>query len=294
MSFALRKGSLALYHPLLVRQLRSASSVSGNGRLQDRVAVVTGSSNGIGRAMALAFAREGAKVVCADLQPAARPETKLEATHEEAARNGGKSVFIATDTGEGESVRAAVEKAVSEYGRLDIMVNNAGIAPENQKVRRVHETTEEVYDKTMRVNAKGVFLGCKYAIGQFLKQDPVSSFGAGWIVNTGSICSVIGLEQYPAYSTAKGGVLQLTRQIAVDYGKDKIHCNVICPGFIKTELVKGLVADSVWSTKIIGDTPWGELAEPQEIAKAAVFLSSDDAGFITGQPLVVDGGYASR
>jgi len=163
------------------------------GRLQGKVAVVTGSSSGIGRAISLTFAREGAAVVCSDLREAARLEAESEPTHELIKKNGGKAVFAKCDTSKEADVEALVQTAVKEFGRLDILVNNAGVAVETSTgPRPVWEVDEESWDKTMAVNAKGVLFGCKHAARVMMKQEPHSTGDRGWIINLASIFGLVG------------------------------------------------------------------------------------------------------
>ncbi|KAI9811898.1 MAG: hypothetical protein M1827_005249 [Pycnora praestabilis] len=267
------------------------------GRLQNKVAIVTGASSGLGRAISLAYSREGAFVVCADLQPTAKSITGDKsdaATHELIQKNGGNAVFIKTDVGDSSEVQAMVAKAVEEFGRLDIMVNNAGIAFEGSSPLPIHETDDLRWDLTMRVNVRSVFLGCKYATAQFLKQSPHESGDRGWIINTASILGMVGLAGAPSYCAAKGAVIQLTRQVAIDYAPHRIHCNALCPGFTKTAMIKPMTDNETSYAQLLAAHPFRGLGEPEDIAKAAVFLASDDASWITGVPLPVDGGYVAQ
>ena len=161
------------------------------GRLESKVAIITGSSSGIGRATSLTFAREGASVVCGDLHETARQESEGEPTHELIQKSGGKAIFVKCDTSKAQEVEALVQKAVQEYGRVDIMVNNAGIALESKAAKPIWELDEEMWDKTMAVNAKGVMLGCKYAAIQMIKQDPHPLCDRGWIINMASILGLV-------------------------------------------------------------------------------------------------------
>ncbi|SLM37851.1 gluconate 5-dehydrogenase [Lasallia pustulata] len=270
-------------------------SLSGGlGRLRNKVAIITGASSGLGRAITLAYAREGAHVVCADLQPTAKEDIKDEAhkaTHHVVQQNGGKSIFVRCDVGDSEDVKNLVEAAVKEYGRLDIMVNNAGIALESSLI---HETADETFDKTIRVNARSVFLGCKYATGQMLKQEPHVNGDRGWIINTASVMGLVGFPGIASYCASKGAVVQLTRQVALDYAPHRIHCNALCPGFTQTAMIATLTSQQDVKAQLDAAHPFRGLGEPEDIAKAAVFLASDDASWITGVPLAIDGGYTAR
>ena len=208
-------------------------------RLKDRVAIVTGASSGIGRAIAVGFAREGAKVACADLRKAARSEG-YEAdigkdTDEVIRAAGGEAIFVKTDVTAGQEVANLVRATVEQYGRLDLMVNNAGVFT---RLSPIHETTEEEYDFTMQVNAKGVWHGCQQTIIQFLKQG-----SGGKIINIVSIGGLVGLANEPAYCASKGAAANLTRQLAIDYGPHRINVNGICPNFLTTALCRPYYED---------------------------------------------------
>ncbi|KAE8446241.1 hypothetical protein EG329_012466 [Mollisiaceae sp. DMI_Dod_QoI] len=269
------------------------------GRLADKVAVITGSSAGIGRAIALAFAREGAQVVCSDLQPLANVDIKDEAhlaTHDAITEEGGIGVFVKADVGETHEVEELVHEAVDIFGRVDIFVNNAGIAleidslPQSASGQGVHLTPVSVYDKTMKVNARGTFLGCKYAIAQMMKQEVGPSGDRGWIINMSSVAGLVGFGGCPAYCSSKGAVAELTKQVAVEYGPHRIHVNAICPGAIKTAMIQPLTDNEDSVKQLLGAHPWGKFGEPKDVAAAAVFLASEDAAFVTGALLPVDGG----
>jgi NAD(P)-dependent dehydrogenase (short-subunit alcohol dehydrogenase family) len=203
-------------------------------RLLGKVCIVTGSSSGLGRAIALAYAREGALLVCTDLRSQARPEIEAEcaATTDELIReSGGRALFVKADVSQATEVEAMVDAAVTEYGRIDVLVNNAGIAVEaGQRPLKIHETPEESFDATIAVNLKSCFLASKYVIRQMMKQDKSSSGDRGWIVNMSSIYGLVGGRYLPSYAASKGAVTNLTRQVAMDYATDGIHCNAICPG----------------------------------------------------------------
>ncbi|KAF2458538.1 hypothetical protein BDY21DRAFT_283787 [Lineolata rhizophorae] len=284
------------------------------GRLAGKTAIVTGSSSGLGRAIATAYAREGARVCCVDLYPnlrnAINPETgKADdinnrvstgvPTHEFLVQQfGGKHIYVRADVTVAADVEAAVATCVRELGRLDIMANNAGISVESTHVRvlRVHETSESDYDKTMAINAKSIFLGCKYAIQQMLKQEPLPNCNGdkGWIVNTASVQGYVGYLGTPSYCASKGAAVQLTKQVALDYGPDRIHCNALCPGFLKTAMTQNLQGDAEVLKGINAAHPLGGMGDPEDVARAAVFLASDDARWITGVPLPVDGGFLTQ
>ncbi|MCJ1390205.1 hypothetical protein MMC18_003063 [Xylographa bjoerkii] len=307
-----KRGSISLRNPLTrktalsnlqsPRSFLSTRPVVGQ-RLADKVAVVTGSSSGLGRAIALAFAAQGARlVVCSDLHPITKgtefaAEVPGTPTHEVICRRygGGKAVFRKADVTEGREVEGLVAEAVERGGRLDVIVNNAGIAslPDHGAV---HEMEEETWDRVMKVNGRSVFLGCKYACGQFLRQEPHHSGHRGWIVNTASI---MGLVAQPiagaAYCASKGAVVLMTKQIAIEYARHKIHCNAICPGHLRTPMTQSQFENESQRAAITALTPWGDdWGAAEDVAKCAVFLASDDAAYVTGVALPVDGGYTAQ
>ncbi|KAA8648059.1 SDR family NAD(P)-dependent oxidoreductase [Aspergillus tanneri] len=266
-------------------------------RLQNKVAIVTGSSSGLGRAIALRYAREGARVVCADLSLTARSEVTEETkitTHEAIHQAGGQAIFVTVDVGDAVRMENLVQSAVAEFGRLDILVNNAGIALEAQKPTRVHETDEETWDKTMRVNTKSMFLGCKYAVAQMLKQEAHESGDRGWIINMSSICGIVGATQSPSYCASKGAVSNLTRQVALDYAPDRIHVNAICPGFTKTAILHDFTTNVASLDVLQSVHPLGAPGAPDDIARMAVVLASEDANWMTGTCVPVDGGFTAQ
>ncbi|KAI9792880.1 MAG: putative secondary metabolism biosynthetic enzyme [Piccolia ochrophora] len=278
----------------------SSSGTIGN-RVADKVTVVTGASSGVGRAIALAFAAQGAKLVlCADLRPDPRGGFgAVEATtptHELICQKYGedKAVFLKTDVTVGTQVDATVQEAVRLGGRLDVMINNAGTGG-TESAGKVHEMSDESWDFVMNINTRSVFLGCRAACAQFLKQDLHPSGDRGWIINTASMLGLVGLKPgAAAYCASKGAVVLLTKQVAVEYGSDRIHCNALCPGYLKTPMTQPIFADDKTRETIIAATPWGEWGNAEDVAKCAVFLASDDAAYVTGLPMVIDGGYTAQ
>jgi len=280
-------------------------------RLSGRTAIVTGASSGIGRAIALAYAAEGATVMCSDIRPNTSENSQDKPTHDLILGMKRKAAFMKIDVTNEEQMQALIVETVKIFGRLDIMVNNAGACREIYGVAsqpggiRVHETAMETFDQTMKLNTRGVFLGCKYALAQFLAQEPLplNSRGdrtRGWIVNMGSIAGVVGFPGAPCYTMSKHAVVGLTKEIAISYGKDRIHCNAICPSLVETALIAPITKDkenaiAIATTQAITAAhPWGTLGQTEDVARAAVFLVSEDSQWITGQPLVLDGGYMAK
>lgn len=243
----------------------------------ERVAVVTGAATGIGRETALAFARTGARVVVADVAVSDGEET---AHLVEAA--GGKAVFVRTDVASSAEVEAMVATAVREFGRLDYAFNNAGIAPRGAPIA---ELDEEVWHRTLAVNLTGVWLCLKHECAQMLKQ------GGGAIVNTSSIMGVASGPGLSAYSASKTGVVGLTRSVALDYAQANIRVNAVCPGGIGGTAITDRADNKADMDQLRMMTPMGRLGVPREIADAVVWLCSDQASFVTGQALTVDGGF---
>ncbi|KAE8137301.1 hypothetical protein BDV38DRAFT_293060 [Aspergillus pseudotamarii] len=267
--------------------------MSGILDITGRVAIVTGSSSGNGRAIALAS--EGASVVCSDLTPEVRSggyEQVQTPTHEEIQQTlKGKAIFQKADVSSEDDVKALVQLAAERYGRLDIMVNNAGIFCGLNNI--VNEPVM-AFDKTMAVNTRGVFLGMKFAITQMMKQDPLPSGERGWIVNIASIGDQVGLALEPSYCASKGAVVNLTRQVAVDYAPEKIHVNAVCPGFLATAMVRSFLDGKDTSAMLHSQSPWPHLGTPEDVAKAVLVLSGPAASWMTGSFINVDGGFIAK
>lgn len=248
-------------------------------RLKDKVAIVTGAGSGIGRAIAQKFTQEGAKVVVADYN-----EETAKETAGMISQTGGQAIVSKTDVSRAEEVEQMIKLAVDNFGGLDIMVNNAGVAP----MADVSSTTDEIWQKTIDVDLKGVFLGIKAAIPEMEKR------GKGKIINTASIAGLIGFQGITAYCAAKGGVVNLTREAALDLASKKINVNAIAPGVIKTNMTADILKDPKMAEGMLAQTPIGRFGEPDDIAWAAVYLASDESDFVTGHTLVVDGGWIAK
>ena len=252
-------------------------------RLVGQTAIVTGASNGIGRAISSRFAAEGAYVVLADITEAPRGNGQTTLQIIETA--GGSAEFWATDVARWEDVEAIVARATARTGRLDVIVNNAAIGAGG----RLTETSETEWDRTIGVNLKGVFFGCKAAVAQMLTQEKQGEV-RGRIVNISSQHGMIAAPNHLAYGVSKAGVVYMTRQIASDYAKDGIVCNAVAPGKILTDM-GGHVPSEAQLAYAEGRTPWPRLGQAEDVASAALFLASPDATYITGENLMVDGGW---
>jgi NAD(P)-dependent dehydrogenase (short-subunit alcohol dehydrogenase family) len=246
-------------------------------RFNNKVALITGGGSGIGHATALAFAKEGAKVVVADLVDSRGKETvkMIKDKNREA-------VFIKTDVSKPTDVENMVKMAVETYGRIDILFNNAGIA--GYPVR-LAELSVEDWDRVIDINLKGVFLGSKYTIPVMLEQ------GKGVIINNASSSGITPIPRVSVYAAAKAGVIQLTKAMAIEYGGDNIRVNCICPGFIDTPMTSIIIPPDSESRDYSHLWPLTKPGNPEDIAKAALYLASDDSSFVTGTSLVVDGGW---
>ncbi|RFU81358.1 short-chain alcohol dehydrogenase [Trichoderma arundinaceum] len=266
-------------------------------RLLNKVCIVTGSSSGLGRAISLEYAREGAVLICVDLRPEARQEVESEReVHTDALirQNGGRAVFIKADVSDAIQVEAMVNAAIAQYGRIDVLVNNAGISIEaGKQALKIHETPEQWWDLTMAVNTKSVFLVSKYVIAQMLRQEKLASRDRGWIINISSIYGLVGGRYIPCYAASKGAVANLTRQIAMDYAEDGLHCNAICPGYTTTAIFVNTtqIHDA---EEIRQRHPLHGIGMPDDITGAAVFLASSEARWVTGVTLPVDGGFTAQ
>ena len=247
-------------------------------RLRGKVAIITGGASGIGKATALLFAKEGAKVVVADQNEAGGKETV-----DHIRSDGGEAIFVRADVASAEDVQSMVKAAIETYGKLVILFNNAGIAMRLP----VADLPEEDWDRCIDINLKGVYLCSKYAIPEMIKND------GGCIINMASIYGVVGGKTRAAYVASKGGVVNLTRGMALDYASNNIRVNCICPGFVETPLVRDVVKTPEEYQALAVQHPMGRLAKPLEIAYGALYLASDESSFVTGIALPIDGGYTA-
>jgi len=250
-------------------------------RLKEKVTLITGISSGIGRATALIFAQEGAKVIGADVNQKEGLEV-IEAIK----RAGGEAIFVRTDVSETDDVERLVKKALV-YGKIDVLFNNAGV----ELVKKLKDTTEEEWDRIIKINLRSVFLCCRYVIPEMIKK------GGGVIINNASVAGLVGSFS-TAYSASKGAIIALTKNLALDLAPDNIRVNCICPGAIETPMLHRVLEkqgdpDVVRKEKI-KSYPMGRFGKPEEVAQTALFLACDESSFMTGAVVVVDGGFTSH
>jgi NAD(P)-dependent dehydrogenase (short-subunit alcohol dehydrogenase family) len=253
------------------------------GRVAGKVALVTGSASGIGRATALTFAREGAKLIIADMNEDGGHQTVHMITE-----NGGSAIFVQTDVTQATAVETLISKAIETYGRLDCAHNNAGVT--QRAYPSTAEYPEDDWHRVLAVNLTGVWLCMKYEIPQMLRH------GGGAIVNTASVAGLVGLAGRSAYVASKHGVVGITRTAALEYAQQGIRVNCVCPGYIRTPMVAYVLqhAGAQMEAQMVAREPIGRLGTPEEIAETVVWLCSDAASFVTGHTMTVDGGFVAQ
>lgn len=248
------------------------------GRLQNKVAIITGAGMGMGKAEAILFAREGAQVIVADINEDAGKNVA-----EEISKAGHRAVFMRLDVSSEIEWKTVTEKVVSTYGKIDILVNNAGIL----LFKSLEDTTEEDWDSIMRVNSKGVFFGCKHVV------EGMKEAGGGSIINISSIYGIIGAPSAAAYEASKGSVRELTKAAAADLIKYNIRVNSIHPGLIDTPMTKDIIQDPEMTKQVLSTTMMRRPGRAEEVAYPVLMLASDESSYMTGAEILVDGGYVA-
>jgi NAD(P)-dependent dehydrogenase (short-subunit alcohol dehydrogenase family) len=250
-------------------------------RLADKVALITGAASGIGKETSLLFAHEGAKIVAVDMN-----DSDGEKTVSEVKSAGGDAIYVNADVSKSADCENMIKATEEKYGKLNVLFNNAGIM--DSRDDNSQATEEEVWDLTMAINLKGVFLGCKFGI------PAMQRAGGGSIINTASFVGLMGAATpQVAYTASKGGVISLTRELAVIHARENIRVNALCPGPLKTELLMKFLDTEDKKQRRLVHIPMGRFGEAKEMAKAALFLASDESSYTTGSEFVVDGGITS-
>lgn len=251
-------------------------------RLAGKVALVTGGGTGIGRAIALAFGREGAKVAVAG-----RRKEKLDETLRELEKLGSKGLAIGCDVSKSKDAEKAVRETTKKFGKLNVLVNNAGML----SVSTIEGISEDEWDRVMTINLKGPFLMCRAALPEFRRA------GGGAIVNIGSVLGLVAMKDRAAYSASKGGLTLLTKAMALDHAHENVRSNCICPSIVETELVQGLFSASEEGRALrkarISQIPLGRMGRPEDVAEMAVFLASEESSWLTGAAIPLDGGLSA-
>ena len=248
-------------------------------RLENKVALISGGARGMGAVEARLFAREGARVVIGDILEAEGRQVEAQINE-----SGGECLFVHLDVTDESHWERAVAATVARFGRLDVLVNNAGIFP----MARVEDTTVESWDQVMDINAKGVFLGTKHAIPEMRKA------GGGSIINISSVAGLIGSSHSASYNASKGAVRLLTKSTAIQYGSEGIRANSVHPGLIETEMSAAMRSDEPLLRRRLASTPMRRAGQPEEVAYGVLYLASDESSFITGSELVIDGGTTAQ
>jgi len=248
-------------------------------RLQNKVALISGGAKGMGAVEAKLFAKEGAKIVIGDVL-----ETEGKQIEGEINKTGGECLFVPLDVTDENQWNEAVAATVKRFGKLDILINNAGIF----RTSPVEETSSTEWDQVMDINAKGVFLGAKAAI------PAMREAGGGSIINLSSVAGLVGAAYSSAYSASKGAVRLFTKSTAIQYATDGVRCNSIHPGVIQTDMTKEAIADSQFKAQRLDPTPLARLGQPEDVAYGALYLASDESSFVTGAELVIDGGWTAQ
>lgn len=261
-----------------VRNFSSGKSQGGLNRLSNKTAIITGGAQGIGKETCLLFANEGANVVVVDLN-----QQKGQEVVDSIKSAGGKAIFVKADVSESKDAQNMIDAAEKTFGKVNILFNNAGISHANDD--DAISTEEQVWDLTMKINMKGVFLGCKYGIPALRRA------GGGSIINTASFVAILGAATPQiAYTASKGGVLSMTRELAVIHARENIRVNALCPGPLKTELLMKYLDTEAKRQRRLVHIPMGRFGHAEEIAKGVLFLASEESSYVTGSTFLVDGG----